>query len=211
MLARTPRTPRSPWRLSPSLSLLNSFQYLQRNECVIIPSRHDPILPPHPLSPLFLCFSPCPTQSSLSHLPYLFIYLLSCLFIVLPLIAFVVSWPRDVASIFDFTFAFRIRPLSFMGKNWNWFYSICNATFHHALFMLLHFTGYAEERPPSQGSPFAAFRLPKSLWLLHRFMVLCLNDCLFWHTVATGRGGVHKKYHIESKSDNQVINLNWNS
>lgn len=94
-----------------SLPLLNSFQYLQRNECVIIPSRHDPIL-----SPLSLCFSPCPTQSSLSHLPYLFIYLLSCLFIVLPLIAFVVSWPRDVASIFDFTFAFRIRPLSFMGK-----------------------------------------------------------------------------------------------
>lgn len=95
-----------------TLSLpLNSFQYLQRNECVIIPSRHDPIL-----SPLSLCFSPCPTQSSHSHLPYLFIYLLSCLFIVLPLIAFVVSWPRDVASIFDFPFAFRIRPLSFMAK-----------------------------------------------------------------------------------------------
>lgn len=87
-------------------SLLNSFQYRQRNECVIIPSRHDPILPLLPFhSPHLLpCYSPCPTQSSLSHLPYLFIYLLSCLFIVLPLIAFVVSWPRDMASIFDFTF-----------------------------------------------------------------------------------------------------------
>lgn len=94
-----------------SLPLLNSFQYLQRNECVIIPSRHDPIL-----SPLSLCFSPCPTQSSLSHLPYLFIYLLSCLFIVLPLIAFVVSWPRDVASIFDFTFRISHSPSQFYGQ-----------------------------------------------------------------------------------------------
>lgn len=98
----------------PPLILFNIFSATSASLSLhaMIPScPHTPSL--HPLLPYY---SPCPAQSSLSHLPYLFIYLLSCLFIVLPLIAFVVSWPRDVASIFDFTFAFRIRPLSFMDK-----------------------------------------------------------------------------------------------
>lgn len=100
--------------LSLSLILFNIFSATSASLSLhaMIPScSHTPSL--HPLLPYY---SPCPAQSSHSHLPYLFIYLLSCLFIVLPLIAFVVSWPRDVASIFDFTFAFRIRPLSFMAK-----------------------------------------------------------------------------------------------
>lgn len=208
----------SPLSLA-TLSLLNSFQYLQRNECVIIPSRHDPIPPPTPFPLSLSCLTTVRAQLNLRFricLIYLFIYCHACLLFCLWLPSSSPGqgmWPAFLTLHSHFAF-----PLSFMGKNWNWFYSICNATFHHALFMLLHFTGYAEEsqfRPPSLGSPFAAFRLLKSPWLLHRFMVLCLNDCLFCRTEASARGsnggGVHKKYHIESKSDNQVINLNWNS
>lgn len=171
------------------------------------------MIPSCPLSPSALVRAQLNLRIRIC-LIYLFIYCHACLLFCLWLPSSSPGqgmWPAFLTLHSHFAFALSVL----WPKNWNWFYSICNATFHHALFMLLHFTGYAEERPPSQGSPFAAVRLLKSLWLLHRFMVLCLNDCLFWHTVATGRGsdggGARKKYHIESKSDNQVINLNWNS
>lgn len=58
-----------------SLPLLNSFQYLQRNECVIIPSRHDPILSPHPLSPPSLALLQSVPNSIFAFAFALFIYL----------------------------------------------------------------------------------------------------------------------------------------
>lgn len=172
--------------LSLSLILFNIFSATSASLSLhaMIPSCHLSL----PLS----CLTTVRAQLNLRFricLIYLFIYCHACLLFCLWLPSSSPGqgmWPAFLTLHSHFAF-----PLSFMGKNWNWFYSICNATFHHALFMLLHFTGYAEEsqvRPPSLGSPFAAFRLLKSPWLLHRFMVLCLNDCLFCRTEASARG-----------------------
>lgn len=91
---------------------------------------------------------------------YLFIYCHACLLFCLWLPSSSPGqgmWPAFLTLHSHFAFALSVL----WPKNWNWFYSICNATFHHALFMLLHFTGYAEER---NLLPKAALLLPLGCW-----------------------------------------------
>lgn len=73
-----------------SLCLLNSFQYLQRNECVIIPSRHDPILPPTPF-PL----SPFPSHALLQSVPNSIFAFAFALFIYLFIVMLVYCFAFD--------------------------------------------------------------------------------------------------------------------
>lgn len=119
------------------ISPLNSFQYRQRNERIIIPSRHDPkpnllLLSPSFYLSLFSIYSllhPSVPNSIFAFAFALFIYL----FIVMLVYCFAFDWLRRLLFdagqriwpafcfffsffLFDFafTFALRIRPVSFI-------------------------------------------------------------------------------------------------